>query len=654
MARLFARLACCLTALTFAQACGRAPAPVLSTVEEIDESLVDLDLLEPGPHGIVERDYALTPSLDPLVPIASTPTNPEVKTQLAGRVYLPSEGGEHPVLVFLHGNHSTCGTVLGGEDPRLDNQSTYTISGVCPEGMIPAPSYRGYDTAARLLASHGYAVVSIDANRGITGYSLPSDYPDRYLIGARGKLVLRTLAELRRWNDEGSVSVLPGLDLQGRLDLTQVGLMGHSRGGEGVRSAQLEFRGEAAEGPWHALMPELAIRAVFEIAPVDFGPMTESPLTARDVAWSVLIAACDGDVVDYQGIQPWHRAVLEVADGYPKSVLTAWGANHNYFNSQWQVSDAKNCAAGQTPQWDVGAPLLADTRPELADVLGYLAASAREGVTGSPAQIRIGAASMLAFFRANVGEERTPELGSLFDPQFRLPALFAEDGPLSRAYGKSGAATPLFRAAVDPALAAGGLAVVSLRDEVEGSYEGFVAALAANPDALGDASSHAFTRYGVVNEDAVVLSWDDTAVAPTWELELAAPDLTPYWTLDLVVAARGPCAVVIVGSCDNGSAVDASVELVAVDGSVSSRVKLSEYVALRAHHAAHFRKTWTRTEGDAANHIIQYLPVLFDTVRIELADFDMPLESVRAVRLIFDQAPSGSLIVDDVNLIAKP
>ena len=65
-----------------------------------------------------------------------------------------------PLVLFLHGRHSTC--------YGLEPEPFVTGDWPCPEGTLPIPSHLGYRYAAELLASQGYLTVSISAN-GING-----------------------------------------------------------------------------------------------------------------------------------------------------------------------------------------------------------------------------------------------------------------------------------------------------------------------------------------------------------------------------------------------------------------------------------------------------------------------------------------------------
>lgn len=330
-------------------------------------------------------EYKLPASLDGTV-TSST------KTELWAAVARPkslSPGRKYPLLVFLHGNHGTCGT---GTNPRDDWSCEYTDSGTCPSGFVVTPSHRGYDYVASELAASGYIVVSINANRGITCGG--GDDGDWGFNLARGRLILRHLQQLSEWHR--GVTATPaslGFALKGVLDFTQVGLMGHSRGGEGARAAYEQFRDLAS--PWPARIVEpLTIRGIFEIGPVD--GQSSRVLNADGTKWNVLLPMCDGDVSDLQGVRPFDRmlGLTLASSGGPKSTYIAWGTNHNFFNTEWQVSDSGGC--GNHEALFPGSP-------------------------GSIPQRQIGLRSMFDFFRAHVGADATPKLSDLFNPELYVP-----------------------------------------------------------------------------------------------------------------------------------------------------------------------------------------------------------------------------------------
>jgi len=177
-------------------------------------------------------------------------------------------------------------------------------------------SYRGYDAPASVLASHGYHVVSISAN-AINAWDFET--VDSGAL-ARAQLVLAHLDLWRRWSTAGGVPF--GRRFVGRVDLHTVGLMGHSRGGEGVvRAALLNAERRISYG----------IRAVLPLAPTDF-----SRPTLPAVAVSVLLPYCDGDVWDLQGQHFFDDTRYAVTgDRAPRSAVLVMDANHNFFNTEW-------------------------------------------------------------------------------------------------------------------------------------------------------------------------------------------------------------------------------------------------------------------------------------------------------------------------------
>lgn len=354
-------------AIIWPQAKGQAPAPPNPAHPTAT-----------GPYAVAEFTYKL-----PAITDMTVAKDREI--ELWSQIYWPEspQSERRPLILLLHGNHGTCGT---GTNPRNDNSCQYTQTGTCPENYRVTPNHLGYQYLATRLASWGYAVIAINANRGITcGDPVVGDLGLNLM---RGRLVLRHIQELANWDSNGGSLAHMGLDLTDRLDLSQVGLLGHSRGGEGMRAAYNLY--SDPQSPWRqAIGTPVNFRGLFEIAPVD--GQTAKVLDANGIHWAVLLPACDGDVTNLAGIGPYDRMLEHPSQATleSKSVFYVWGANHNFYNSEWQQSDAQGCFRHQ--------PLF----PQ---------------VGGSPQQRQTALASVMAFFLAHVGSQASPQMAQTLDP----------------------------------------------------------------------------------------------------------------------------------------------------------------------------------------------------------------------------------------------
>ncbi|MDP2772798.1 MAG: hypothetical protein Q8O61_04500 [Nocardioides sp.] len=245
-----------------------------------------------GPHAVVSSDYTLDP-----VKVARMAR----PIEMVGHVVEPDPAavtGPRPLVLLMHGRHNYCYTEGRDRDADL-----YTWPCAAPAKEIP--SHLGYDYIQRLLASQGYATVSIRVN-GINAQD--GRVPDAG-AGARASLVI---AHLRHWATLAAAH---------QVDLDQVVLVGHSRGGEGVNRAAIRI---PADAPYR-------IAGQVLLAPTDFGVQT-----APYVPTVTVLPYCDGDVSDLQGQQFTDVARdLTTDDTSLKSSVLVMGANHNYFNREW-------------------------------------------------------------------------------------------------------------------------------------------------------------------------------------------------------------------------------------------------------------------------------------------------------------------------------
>jgi hypothetical protein len=298
---------------------------------------------------------------------AFQPTNFPGSVELRASIHYPTSlsGAPLPLILFLHGRHATCFT--GG---------TAFLQWPCSiAGSQPIPSYKGYDYVSEVLASHGYVVVSISAN-GVN--AVDNSVRDLGAL-ARAELIQKHLDILNTFNTTGGAPF--GTKFVGKFNLSEIGTMGHSRGGEGVvRHYVLN----------NSLGAPYGIKAVFPLAPVDF-----NRFVVNNAALNVLLPYCDGDVSDLQGVHFYDDARYNVSgDTAPKHYELVMGANHNFYNTIWTPSSG---IPGAANDW-------------LAFVPGGHSDSQCGSVPGNQrlteAQQRgTGLAYMTAFFRAYVGGE---------------------------------------------------------------------------------------------------------------------------------------------------------------------------------------------------------------------------------------------------------
>jgi hypothetical protein len=256
--------------------------------------------LATGPHAVTRAVYDLGNQ-------AYQPPGLDGKVELTGDVHYPTDlaNGPYPIVLFLHGNHETCyrGTDTAYRWP-------------CPSGFQPLPNYTGYDYIAARLASYGFIVVSVSGN----GVNVLGNQVDDTGMRQRGELLEKHLDLWHTWSTAGGGPF--GSRFVGRVDFSRIGVMGHSRGGEGAVWQVIVDRARAA--PY-------GIDAVLPLAPVDF-----TRVTVNRVPLEVMLPYCDGDVSDLQGMHFFDDARYKVVgDPAPKGTVTVMGANHNFFNTVW-------------------------------------------------------------------------------------------------------------------------------------------------------------------------------------------------------------------------------------------------------------------------------------------------------------------------------
>jgi hypothetical protein len=220
------------------------------------------------------------------------------KMPLNARVWYPDGPGPFPLVLVVHGNHN----MKDFSDP-------------------------GYDYLGRLLASRGYIMASVDENF-ING-SIRGEND------ARGWFLLKHVQLFGKFNGE------EGNPFRGKVDMGNIALMGHSRGGEAVANAAafncLKYYPDDATLKFDF---GFAIKGIVSIAPVDGQYLpTGRKVEMRDVSYLTFHGSHDGDVTSFHGLRIYDR--LQFTDGafHFKSAIYMYRANHGQWNTVWRNHD---------------------------------------------------------------------------------------------------------------------------------------------------------------------------------------------------------------------------------------------------------------------------------------------------------------------------
>jgi hypothetical protein len=228
--------------------------------------------------------------------------------RLNGLIAAPHRGqGPFPVIVILHGTHPGC--------PVIDHVDRWPC-----DPADERPNYRGFGYLVEHLAANGYVALSININAENT-FGFGEGTPGERIT----QIVDKHLRALSLASSGGANQF--GLDLKGKADMRRLAFAGHSRGGDDALTlTQSPVLAAAAADP-AGYGP---VSAILMIAP---SPGFADPVSGVPVPLAVLLPMCDGDVVDQAG-QVFYEAV-RLAPGQRAWATSAFleRANHNAFNA---------------------------------------------------------------------------------------------------------------------------------------------------------------------------------------------------------------------------------------------------------------------------------------------------------------------------------
>lgn len=230
------------------------------------------------------------------------------KMPINGFVWYPEGDGPFPLVIAVHGNHVA---------------SDYSDG--------------GYEYLGKLLASRGYIFASIDEN-----FLNSAPYNDMFMLSslenenpARGWLMLEHIKAWEQWNkDEGNL-------FHNKVDMNNIALIGHSRGGEAVSiAAAFNNLKHYPENGTIQFDYGFNIRSIISIAGTDkqYKPSGKL-LPLENINYLAIQGAHDMDVSSFAGASQFERIKYTNNEDNFKASVYVYGANHGQFNSTWGRED---------------------------------------------------------------------------------------------------------------------------------------------------------------------------------------------------------------------------------------------------------------------------------------------------------------------------
>ena len=412
-----------------AQAITSSPSP---TSQLAAPTVTSDDLPDPtatGPYGfqvVQEVKLGLADIQEPnsggAAPTAGTAQAPE-QLEIRGQLYTPDytkRTDPSPLIFLVHGNHGSC-------DVAAPNGTT------TPTCTVYKHNESGYAYLAQNLATWGYTTFSLSQDQ----LMMRQDGSMGKGMHARRMLMAAALDALGKAGKPGGLPddahTTVGTLLSGHLDMSRIGMMGHSRGGDAVANF-LDYNRIRTDGPRYP------IRGVISLAPVDYE--RKAPY---GMPFMSILPMCDGDVSNLQGARLFERSqYINPNDPFPRIQVEHLGAIHNWYNSVWyadggadgqanndaacgnsypfaannvhphnlrlsgaaySTADQRNAVGTANPD-----PSLTDaTKNYLIDDANLLDPTKDTKISGDPGlmgdQEKLGLATMAAFFRRYVGGE---------------------------------------------------------------------------------------------------------------------------------------------------------------------------------------------------------------------------------------------------------
>lgn len=528
---------------------------------------------------------------------------------LNARVWYPEGVGPYPLVLIVHGNH----------DPK--------------ESSDP-----GYDYLGELLASRGYILASLDMNFVNGGIREEND--------ARGWLLLKHVQAFEGFNEDASNPFF------GKVDMSSIALIGHSRGGEAVGHAAAFNRLSHYPDDASLLFDfDYDIKSIVAIAPVDGQYLpTDRYVPVENVSYMVFHGSHDGDVTSFHGTRLYNR--LRFTDGIErlKTAIYVYRANHGQWNSVWRNRD-NGPRSGRI--LDLRGLLDTEEQMEIARVYisAFLDYTLRDDKSNLP------------LFRDHrvAGDwlPKTMYITRFQDSTYRALAEFDEDIDVT-----TGSATGVILQG--DSLSTWRERTLTLRSSnrsTTSSSQGSQAVwLGWNNRVKGTDERGPVARFRLILPDTLGRAWRLQESA-SLELSLTAIDAVPGpreapGTEDNTDGEENrpdhEAAAAAEGDVDSEDEdkppIDLSIQLVDLLGHTAS-VPLSDYGPVRRPLEMRILRRKDQEERRFANQF----ELLLQSYSIPFSDFtavapELDVRSLSEIHLVFDLSDAGTVVVDDIGI----
>lgn len=232
----------------------------------------------------------------------------EIPFRLQGVIALPASDQPAPLVIILHGRHAICGFETAAEWP-------------CPE--IENRYDQGFTYLAEGLAERGYAAIAMNINAAMTTFFTMGD------IDARARQIFdQQMAALMAADGTGSDAF--GVNISGRIDFSQMALIGHSSGGGAALALTRAF-----ETPPFALLLVAAAmnRTLPERTYQTPEALFEGYRTPSNVPVAAILPDCDRDQVEFRTQIAYEAARFDPDRSALAATVRLFRADHNQFNT---------------------------------------------------------------------------------------------------------------------------------------------------------------------------------------------------------------------------------------------------------------------------------------------------------------------------------